>query len=90
MHGAARYEISLATVTVLATARRRPSTGRCRASLPGNDYWPPAWSPDGGQLAFTADGEENVGEIVVVDLTTLDTVNLTDSKAHDAFPAWRR
>lgn len=58
-------------------------------SLPGNDHWPPAWSPDGRQLAFTADGKENVGEIVVVDLMTLAVTNLTDSEAHDAFPAWR-
>lgn len=57
---------------------------------PGNDHWPPAWSPDSGKLAFTADGEENVGDIVVVDLTTLDSANLTDSEAHDAFPAWRQ
>jgi Tol biopolymer transport system component len=59
-------------------------------SLPGNDHWPPAWSPDSARLAFTADGEDNVGEIFVVDLDSLRTTNLTDHSAHDAFPAWRR
>ncbi|MET0932103.1 MAG: hypothetical protein ABWX56_00200 [Mycetocola sp.] len=64
--------------------------GRRLTTLPGNDHWPPAWSPDSGQLAFTADGEDNVGEIIVVDMTTHATANLTNSEAHDAFPAWRR
>lgn len=63
--------------------------GRRVTTLPGNDHWPPAWSPDSSKLAFTADGTENVGEILVVDLTTLATTNLTDSDAQDAFPAWR-
>jgi Tol biopolymer transport system component len=56
----------------------------------GNDHWPAAWSPETNQLAFTADGKDNVGEIFVVDLSTLETSNLTDHSAHDMFPAWRR
>ena len=34
----------------------------------GNDHWVPAWSPDGGYLMYSADGEENEGEIARVDL----------------------
>ncbi len=64
--------------------------GQQITTLPGNDHWPPAWSPNGRQLAFTADGKENVGEILVVDLTSLAVTNLTNSEADDAFPAWRR
>jgi Tol biopolymer transport system component len=63
--------------------------GRRVTTLPGNDHWPPSWSPDGRQLVFTADGEEQAGEITVVDLGTLETTNLTNNKANDAFPAWR-
>lgn len=67
------------------------SPGRRITTGPGNDHWPPAWSPDGMQLAFTADGEENSGEIVVIDLATLTATNLSDSRAaQDMFPAWRR
>ncbi|MET4637200.1 hypothetical protein [Mycetocola sp. 2940] len=64
--------------------------GRRITRLPGNDHWPPAWSPDSAKLAITADGSENVGEILVIDLSTLATTNLTDSKANDMFPAWRQ
>jgi Tol biopolymer transport system component len=59
-------------------------------TLPGHDHWPPSWSPDGSQIAFTADGVDRVGEIAVVDLDTLATTNLTNHAANDAFPAWRR
>jgi Tol biopolymer transport system component len=63
--------------------------GRQITTRPGNDHWPPAWSPDGSQLAFTADGTEVAGEIVVTDLTTLAETNLTNDDAVDMFPAWR-
>ncbi|HYI34726.1 MAG TPA: hypothetical protein VEX88_14795 [Glaciibacter sp.] len=58
-------------------------------TLPGNEHWPPTWSPDGKRLAFTSDGTENVGEILVIDVETRAVTNLTNSEAHDAFPAWR-
>lgn len=57
--------------------------------IAGNDHWPPAWSPDSQQLLFTADGAAQNPEIVAVDLSTLETTNLTTSGAHDLFPAWR-
>lgn len=65
-------------------------SARSVTSLPGNEHWPSSWSPDGAHLAVTSDGEENVGEIVLVDLATLETTNLTGNDAHDAFPALRR
>lgn len=55
----------------------------------GNDHWPPAWSPDGTQLAYTADGTENRGTIMVVDRETLEVTKLTDGESHDMYPAWR-
>lgn len=63
--------------------------GRRVVSFAGNDHWPVAWSPDSGEFAFTADGEANSGEIFVIDLTTLATIQLTDNSAYDMFPAWR-
>ncbi|GGE96720.1 LpqB family beta-propeller domain-containing protein [Mycetocola zhadangensis] len=58
-------------------------------SSQGNDHWPPAWSPDGTQLAFTADGKANVGKIVIVDLDSLDIETVSNGDGHDMFPAWR-
>lgn len=59
-------------------------------SSAGNDHWPPAWSPDGSQLVYTADGTENVGKLVRIDLDTLKLSALTDGTSHDMLPAWRR
>ena len=65
-------------------------TARRMTTSAGNDHWPPAWSPDGEQLVYTADGTENVGRIVLIDLNTREITSLTDGSAHDMFPAWRR
>ena len=64
--------------------------GRQITTRPGNDHWPPAWSPDSKHLAFTGDGKKNVGEIYLIDLETLASTNLTDNKSFDMFPAWRQ
>lgn len=56
---------------------------------PGNDHWPPAWSPDGRRLAITQDGIENSGDIYVVDLGSRRKVNVTRNDADDLMPAWR-
>ena len=55
----------------------------------GNDHWMPTWSPDGRHLMFTADGTENEGEIVRVDLTSGDVITVTDNEIHDMMPSWR-
>ena len=68
---------------------RRPTHARKVVTTEGNDHWMPAWSPDGGHLMFTADGTENEGEIVRVDLTSGEVTTVTDNEVHDMMPSWR-
>lgn len=62
-------------------------------SSPGNDHWPPAWSPDGRYLLYTADGGESAdadkGEIAAVDLATGTITTLTSNVVDDMSPDWR-
>ena len=59
--------------------------------IPGNDHWPPAWSPDGTHIAFTSDGCANSGEIFVADARgTGEVWNVSNDPAHDWFPSWHR
>ena len=69
--------------------RAEGGTVRRMTKSAGNDHWPPTWSPDGEQLMYTADGTENVGRIVLIDINTREITALTDGRAHDMFPAWR-
>jgi Tol biopolymer transport system component len=55
----------------------------------GNDHWPPAWSPDSTRIVHAADGEDNEGELVIVDLRTRHSRQLSDNDDHDLTPAWR-
>lgn len=57
--------------------------------IPGNDHWPPTWSPDGTRLAFTSDGAGQDGEIQVMNADGSGLTTLTDGWDYDAFPAWR-
>ena len=57
--------------------------------IPGNDHWPPTWSPDGTRIAFTSDGNEETGKIFVMNSDGSDLTKLTDDLAYDGFPAWR-
>ena len=37
-------------------------SGRTRLTeIPGNDHWPPTWSPDGTRIAFTSDDTKSKG-----------------------------
>jgi Tol biopolymer transport system component len=70
-------------------ARQRRLTNR-----PGNDHWPPAWSPDSKRLLVTADGmdmnhPQGYGEIVPLDLSTGESERLTTNPSDDLIPAWR-
>lgn len=57
--------------------------------IPGNDHWPPAWSPNGTHVAFTSDGCGNSGEILVADLRAGGEIwNVSNNPAHDVFPTW--
>ena len=74
-------------------------SGRTRlTNTPGNDHWPPTWSPEGTRIAFTSDGTDGYGEIYVMNSDGTDLTKLTDHPSGplggepplaDAFPAWR-
>jgi Tol biopolymer transport system component len=56
----------------------------------GNDHWPPAWSPDGRTLLYSADGMANRhGVLTAVDVRTLETTPLTKGGSSALFPTWR-
>jgi Tol biopolymer transport system component len=58
--------------------------------IPGNDHWPPSWSPTGDRLAFTSDGcSQRDADIYITDLTGSRILNLTNHPSWDLFPAWR-
>ena len=64
-------------------------------SQPGNDHWPPAWSPDSSRLLYSADGlEARTSDLHLVSLddpASLPTpgVNLTNDSNYDGTVAWR-
>lgn len=55
----------------------------------GNEHFPPAWSPDGRHLVYTADGLNLEGEIVSLDLSTGVRSAVTDNDDQDATVDWR-
>jgi TolB protein len=66
--------------------------GRQVVSTPGNDHWPPAWSPNGERLLYTADGvgDSAVPTLAVVDLETLRVTPFAADACPCALPDWRR
>ena len=73
-------------------------SGRTRLTdIPGNDHWPPTWSPDGTRIAFTSDGTDGYGEIYVMNSDGTGLTKLTDHPSGPlggeppayTFPAWR-
>ena len=56
---------------------------------PGNDHWPPAWSPDGRWLVYSADGIANRGRLVRIDVATGKSVTLTRGPGSALFADWR-
>jgi TolB protein len=65
------------------------SDPRRLTTTPGNDHWPPSWSPDGRRLVYSADGVPASAEVATVDLETLEVTMLTDNDTHDLLPSWR-
>ncbi len=67
-------------------------SGRTRLTeIPGNDHWPPTWSPDSTRIAaFTSDGTKGKGEIYVMNVGSSGLIKLTDDPlAEDLYPTWR-
>ncbi len=65
-------------------------SGRKRLTddVPGNDHWPPTWSPDSTRIAFTADGPRG-GDLYAINADGSGLTRLTDDPEYDGFPAWR-
>jgi TolB protein len=65
-------------------------SGRTRLTddVPGNDHWPPTWSPDSTRIAFTSDGPQG-SDIYAMNADGSDLTRLTDDPAEDSFPAWQ-
>ena len=63
-------------------------SGRTRLTeIPGNDHWPPAWSPDGTRIAFTSDATKGNPEIYVMNVGSSGLTKLTDDlSAEDFYP----
>jgi Tol biopolymer transport system component len=74
----------------IAVMRADGTGARNIVTTPGNDHWPPAWSPDSQRLLYTADGLDNEGEMRVVDLRTGRSEQLTDNDVLDATQDWRQ
>jgi len=51
------------------------------------DDWPPVWSPDGKQIAFTT-SRDGFTEIYVMNADGSGLTRLTNHPAHDNSPAW--
>ncbi len=67
-------------------------SGRTRLTeIPGNDHWPPTWTPDGTRIAaFTSDGTKGKGEIYMMNVGSSGLIKLTDDPlAEDLYPTWR-
>ena len=55
--------------------------------IPGNDHWPPTWTPDGTRIAFTSDDTKSKGEIYVMNTDGSGLTKLTDDPlAEDLYP----
>jgi Tol biopolymer transport system component len=70
------------------------SNPRQVTSRPGNEHWPPVWSPDSSQLLYTSDGPDENPDLYLVpfeDPSALpaDGVGLTATSDNEATAAWR-
>jgi Tol biopolymer transport system component len=48
----------------------------------------PTWSPDGARIAFENQPPGRNHEVFIIDLDTLELVNLSDHAAADEWPSW--
>jgi Tol biopolymer transport system component len=84
--GAERPEEWNEEVYVMGANSRDPQR---LTNTPGNDHWPPSWSPDGRYLAYSADGDPASGEVATVEVETQEVNVLTDDELFDLLPSWR-
>jgi Tol biopolymer transport system component len=71
--------------TVGLDGRRGPTR---ITDTPGNDHWPPTWSPAGDWFAYTHDDAAHQRSRIAIVVGTGEPRYLTDGSA-DLFPAWR-
>jgi Tol biopolymer transport system component len=64
------------------------SDQRRLTAIPGNDHWPPSWSPDSTRIAFTSDGTGDNPDIFVMNADGSGLTQVTNDPGGDAFPAW--
>ena len=48
----------------------------------------PAWSPDGGKIAFTFGCSDSILQVFVMDSDGSNQINLTNNPSQDRYPAW--
>jgi len=56
-------------------------------SAPGQETWP-AWSPDGGMIAYTSDAADPYQDIWTMNANGSGQMRLTTTAGFDAFPDW--
>ncbi len=77
-----KYRSQIVLAETDGGARPRPLTsGRCRDTAP-------RWSPDGRQLAFVSDREDEIGQVFVLSLEGGEPRQLTKLKRGAGAPAW--
>lgn len=59
-------------------------------TTPGNDHWPPAWSPDGTTLIYSSDGTEaEQGDLMAIHIASRKITRLTDTATTEMMADWR-
>jgi Tol biopolymer transport system component len=61
-------------------------------TVPGNDHWPPTWSPDGRQIVYTSDPVTctHDGNLMTVDVATREVRPFLTPPCECLTAAWRQ
>ncbi|MEO8699299.1 MAG: hypothetical protein ABI867_04620, partial [Kofleriaceae bacterium] len=80
---------SESVLAVMAAVPDAPASVVWRGA-PYDQVYQPAWSPDGTRIAFSAWRKDGWRDIVVVELASGATVDVTSDRAVDMSPSWSR